>query len=59
MILQLMGQPQDNYDIVRDDSRYAIDASKLRTELEWYATHRSWWETSKAQVEQAYARHNQ
>lgn len=42
MILQLMGQPQDNYDIVRDDSRYAIDASKLRTELEWYATHRSW-----------------
>ncbi|MGZ9645730.1 dTDP-glucose 4,6-dehydratase [Lactiplantibacillus pentosus] len=80
MILQLMGQPQDAYDVVRDrpghDLRYAIDASKLRTELgwrpqytnfeaglqdtiEWYTSHRSWWETSKAQVEQTYARHNQ
>ena len=37
MILQLMGQPEDAFDWVRDrpghDRRYAIDASKLRAEL--------------------------
>ncbi|GAA4629029.1 dTDP-glucose 4,6-dehydratase [Cellulomonas oligotrophica] len=38
-ILTLMGQPADAYDHVNDrpghDMRYAIDASKLRTELGW------------------------
>ena len=37
MILELMGQPKDAYDQVKDrpghDLRYAIDATKLRTEL--------------------------
>ncbi len=39
MILEAMGQPSDAYDHVNDrpghDMRYAIDASKLRTELNW------------------------
>ncbi|MEK1392818.1 dTDP-glucose 4,6-dehydratase [Limosilactobacillus fermentum] len=39
MILELMGQPKDAYDQVKDrpghDLRYAIDATKLRTELGW------------------------
>jgi len=38
-ILELMGQPKDAYDHVNDrpghDLRYAIDASKLRAELDW------------------------
>lgn len=38
-ILVEMGQPADAYDLVKDrpghDMRYAIDASKLRTELGW------------------------
>lgn len=38
-ILELMGQPKDAYDHVNDrpghDQRYAIDSSKLRTELDW------------------------
>ncbi len=38
-ILELMGQPADAYDHVTDraghDLRYAIDSSKLRTELGW------------------------
>ncbi|MDQ2797026.1 MAG: GDP-mannose 4,6-dehydratase, partial [Actinomycetota bacterium] len=38
-ILELMGEPADSYDHVTDraghDLRYAIDASKLRTELGW------------------------
>jgi dTDP-glucose 4,6-dehydratase len=38
-ILQLMGQPKDAYDHVTDraghDLRYAIDSTKLRTELGW------------------------
>lgn len=38
-ILELMGQPRDAYDHVADrpghDLRYAIDATKLRTELGW------------------------
>jgi len=38
-ILRLMGQPADAYDRVKDrpghDLRYAIDATKLRTELGW------------------------
>lgn len=39
MILELMGQPKDAYDKVMDrpghDLRYAIDSTKLRTELGW------------------------
>lgn len=39
LILELMGQPRDAYDHVTDraghDLRYAIDASRLRTELGW------------------------
>jgi len=39
MILELMGQPKDAYDTVMDrpghDMRYAIDSTKLRTELGW------------------------
>jgi dTDP-glucose 4,6-dehydratase len=38
-ILELMGQPRNAYDLVPDrvghDLRYAIDATKLRTELGW------------------------
>ncbi len=39
MILELTGQPADAYDLVADrpghDLRYAIDSTKLRTELGW------------------------
>ncbi|WP_448061638.1 dTDP-glucose 4,6-dehydratase [Cellulomonas hominis] len=39
LILELMGQPADAYDLVSDrpghDMRYAIDSSKLREELGW------------------------
>ncbi|KQY08123.1 dTDP-glucose 4,6-dehydratase [Mycobacterium sp. Root135] len=39
LILQLMGEPADAYDHVTDrpghDLRYAIDSTKLRTELGW------------------------
>ncbi|PTT19752.1 dTDP-glucose 4,6-dehydratase [Microbacterium sp. HMWF026] len=39
MILELLGQPTDAFDLVRDrpghDLRYAIDSTKLRTELGW------------------------
>ena len=39
MILELMGEPRDAYDLVTDrpghDLRYAIDSSRLRTELGW------------------------
>jgi dTDP-glucose 4,6-dehydratase len=39
LILDLMGQPSDAYDHVTDraghDMRYAIDSTKLRTELGW------------------------
>lgn len=39
MILELMGQPKDAYDVVKDrpghDLRYAIDSTKLRTKLGW------------------------
>jgi len=39
MILELSGQPADAYDLVTDraghDLRYAIDSTKLRTELGW------------------------
>jgi len=39
LILELMGQPSDAYDLVSDrpghDLRYAIDSTKLREELGW------------------------
>jgi dTDP-glucose 4,6-dehydratase len=39
MVLELLGQPDDAFDLVADrpghDMRYAIDATKLRTELGW------------------------
>lgn len=42
-ILEVMGQPADAFDWVRDrpghDRRYAIDSSKLRAELGWEAKH--------------------
>lgn len=45
MILQLMGKPEDWFDFVSDrpghDLRYAIDSAKLRKELGWQPTPRS------------------
>jgi len=39
IILDAMGQPRDSFDFVTDrpghDLRYAIDSTKLRTDLEW------------------------
>lgn len=75
MILRLMGQSEDAFDWVRDrpghDRRYAIDPTKLRTELgwrpahtdfergmqgviDWYTSHRDWWEPAKAVTEARY-----
>lgn len=75
-ILKLMGKPEDWYDRVNDrpghDRRYAIDWTKLRTELnwqpklgweggiqatiDWYKQNEDWWKAEKAAVEAAYAK---
>jgi dTDP-glucose 4,6-dehydratase len=43
MILEMMGKDPDDFDWVRDrpghDRRYAIDSTKLQTELGWCPTH--------------------
>ena len=43
LILELMGKPADWFDHVPDrpghDLRYAIDATKLRTETDWHPAH--------------------
>ncbi|HEY2003570.1 MAG TPA: dTDP-glucose 4,6-dehydratase [Candidatus Saccharimonadia bacterium] len=76
-ILKLMGKPNDWFERVSDrpghDRRYAIDWTRLRTELEWqpklgweggiqatidwYTKHRDWWQADKAAVEANYAKH--
>ena len=42
-ILRAMGQPEDAFDLVKDrpghDRRYAIDSTKLRTQLGWQPQH--------------------
>lgn len=83
MICELMGKPTDWYEHVNDrpghDMRYAMDSTRLRTELgwqpqftdqngmrdglqqtiDWYGTHRDWWQVDKQAVEQAYAKQGQ
>jgi dTDP-glucose 4,6-dehydratase len=78
-LLRLMGKPEDWFDRVKDrpghDMRYAIDWTKLRTELgwqpklgwegglkamiDWYTEHEDWWKAQKAEVEANYAKQGQ
>jgi len=78
-ILEQMGKPRDWYDRVNDrpghDRRYAIDWTKLHTELgwepklgweggikamiDWYSQHEAWWKSEKEAVEAAYAKQGQ
>jgi dTDP-glucose 4,6-dehydratase len=55
LILELMGQPRDAYDHVNDrpghDLRYAIDATRLRTELGWEPRYRSFRDGLAATIE--------
>ena len=78
-ILVHLGMPVDWFDRVNDrpghDMRYAIDWTKLRTELgwkpklnfeqgiaatiDWYREHESWWKSDKVAVEAEYAKQGQ
>jgi dTDP-glucose 4,6-dehydratase len=55
LILELTGQPRDAYDLVSDrpghDLRYAIDSSKLRTELGWEPRYHSFRDGLAATIE--------
>lgn len=78
-ILARLGKPEDWYERVSDraghDLRYAIDWTKLRTELnwrpkfdfengigatiDWYRDNEDWWKPLKDKVEAEYAKHGQ
>lgn len=67
LIIKLLGKSEDEIEFVKDraghDRRYAVDWSKIKTELdwkptvtleeglrrtiEWYQTHREWWQPLK------------
>ncbi len=78
-ILHHLGKPEDWFERVNDrpghDLRYAIDWTKLRTELgwkpkfnfeqgiaamiDWYRDNEDWWKADKAAVEAEYAKQGQ